>query len=336
MAQLEQKLLEHGINADSPPPHPPTELISGSEMIPEAPQFTGNEGSPHPENVSSTGTPGVRTAAKAAAKSITSMYPSVPGKEPTFCQVFLADIMRNMANPQPYRSRPPSRPPEEDDAPISGILGGLQDAGPVALPSREVAQRLIRVYFRLTNIGMPLLHEGMLEEKLNLLDDLPREVDLNRTHTTTKSRIAAFFVLEVLAIALSVVQDQEPSGRWLADRYHKTALAALNDTGLPSDVEGIQALLLIGQHAYYHPTLWNAWKIVGAALSLAVELGLHRDPPPGSLSFFELDNMRRTFWVAYAMDRNMSAALCLPCRLSDGAITAKVRMPTGFSRFADR
>ncbi|KAM5385686.1 hypothetical protein ACJZ2D_000885 [Fusarium nematophilum] len=170
---------------------------------------------------------------------------------------------------------------------------------------------------------MPLLHESILQEKLDLLYSLPRRIDIAGTHTTTDSRIAAFFVLEVFAIALIVVQEQEPSGRWLADRYYRTALAALNEAGLPSDLEDIQALLLIGQHAYHHPTLWNVWKIVGAALRRAVELELHQDPPAESLSFFELDNMRRTFWVAYAMDRNVSTSLYLPCCLSEGAITAK-------------
>ncbi|UPK93727.1 hypothetical protein LCI18_004662 [Fusarium solani-melongenae] len=323
VAYLEQKLQEQNSSTRNLLPQP-----SDLHFNPETPspglQLQGNESNTHGENVSSTGSleNSTRNAAKAAAEVI-NLSPRVPGGEPAFSRLFLSDLMRNMAKPQLHRSQLSNHPPREEEAPFSDIMGGLQDAGPTTLPSRETAQNLVKMYFRLTNLGMPLLHEAMLQEKLDLLYDLPRKIDLDSTHTTTESRIATFFVLEVFATALLVVQEREPSGRWLADRYSRTALAALNKAGLPSNIQGIQALLLIGQHAYHHPTLWNAWKTVGAALRLAVELGLHQDPPPGTTGFMELDNMRRTFWVAYAMDRNVSTSLCLPCCLSDGAITAK-------------
>lgn len=141
-----------------------------------------------------------------------------------------------------------------------------------------------------------------------------------------EARIAVFFVFEVFAVALLTIQKQDPSRipASLADRYHKTAVRALNEAGLPNDVEGVQALLLVGQYCYHHPTIWAVWKTVGAALRLAVELELHKDPPSNGFDLLTLDTRRRTFWVAYAMDRNISIALSMPSCLSDGAITAKV------------
>ncbi|RSM06614.1 hypothetical protein CDV31_009043 [Fusarium ambrosium] len=261
--------------------------------------------------------------ALAAADSVVNMSPRLPGQEPVFSKIFLTDIMRNLTKPQLLRSQPFGQHSEEDEAPFSNIMGSLEEAEPITLPSREVAHNLVKVYFSFTNLGMPLLHQDMFQEKLDFLYSLPHKINLASTHTTEESRIATFFVLEVFAIALLVVQQRDASGRWLADRYHRTAVGALHEAGLPSDLEGVQALLLIGQHAYHHPTLWDVWKIVGAALRLAVELGLHQDPPPDTLSFLQLDTMRRTFWVAYAMDRNISTSLYLPSCLSDGAITAK-------------
>jgi hypothetical protein len=130
------------------------------------------------------------------------------------------------------------------------------------------------------------------------------------------------------------MQKKDPSRIpiWLADRYHNTATKALSKAGLPNEVEGVQALLLIGQYSYQHPTLWAVWKTSGAALRLAVELGLHEDRSSDTLDLLTLDTMRRTFWVAYAMDRNIAMNLGMPSCLSDGAITAKVRRACAVSR----
>lgn len=209
------------------------------------------------------------------------------------------------------------------------IVGNL-DTGPITLPTREAAVNLVREFFQSANLGMPLLHEPTFARKLALVYDMPRTVNLAATHTTPESRTAVFFVLEVFAIALLTMQKQDPTRipTWLADRYHKAAAAALAEAGLPGGVEGVQALLLVGQFYYFHPTLWTVWNTVGAALRLAVELGLHRDPPPGEegVDALGLDTRRRAFWVAYSMDRNISIAKSIPTCLSDGAIDVKVGM----------
>lgn len=325
MALLERQLADRGTDAEGVPP-------AGAASTPQAlspadVRSLGHGAASYPGNPSMESlTTGASHAARAAAESVIKLSDLASGPEPDYSKVFLASIMSNMADPQLHRrSRMPVAPTEGDHAPLSDIMGGMQDAFPVTLPSQEAVEYLTKVYFRLTDIGLPLLHKSVLQSKLDVLQNLPPTIDLSRTHTTAEARMATFFVFEVLAMALLIVQEQQPSGRWLAEQYHKTALTALSEAGLPSNVEGVQALLLLGQHAYHHPTLRNAWKVIGSAVRLAIELGLHRDQPQGETDFMELDNMRRTFWVAYAMDRNLSAALSLPCSLSDGAITAKVR-----------
>lgn len=173
---------------------------------------------------------------------------------------------------------------------------------------------------------MPLLHEPTFEKKLALLYTKPREVNLSDTHTASDERLAVFFVLEVFAVALLLLQKQDPCRvpTWLADRYHNTATKALSEAGVPHDVEGVQALLLIGQYSLYHPTAWNASTIVGQAFRLGVELRLHQDPSD-ELDFLQRDTMRRVFWVAYSLDRNLSTTMCLPSCLPDGAISTNVR-----------
>lgn len=202
------------------------------------------------------------------------------------------------------------------------------DTSLVSLPKREAAETLVETYFRFSNLSQPLLFQPYFQVKLDFLYGLPSTIDLTRSHTTTDERKSVFFVLEVFAIALLVLQKQDPARipTSLATRYHHTALAALDKIGLAQDVEGVQAILLTSQYCYHHPEMLTVWSTVGAALRLAVELGLHVDPPPGSLHPIELDIRRRTLWTAYAMDRNISIALGLPTCLADGAISVEVSM----------
>ncbi|KAJ3542739.1 hypothetical protein NM208_g3938 [Fusarium decemcellulare] len=225
----------------------------------------------------------------------------------------------------------PQSPTHQDSepdtqGPLSSDAIGSLDTSPVSLPSREAAEDLVKVYFQFTNLGMPLLHEPTFNRKLDLVYSMPRTIQLTKTHTTTESRIALFWVLEVFAIAILSKQRQDPARipTWIADRYHATAIMALHEAGLPATIEGVQALLLIGLYAYHHPTLWDVWKTVGTAVGLAIELGLHQDPRSDHFDFLTLDNMRRTFWVAYGMVRNLSIALAMPSCIADGAIIVKV------------
>ena len=130
----------------------------------------------------------------------------------------------------------------------------------------------------------------------------------------------------VFAVALITLQKQEASTIpiSLAHRYHKTSLRALSQSGLPGGVEAVQALVLTAAViSTTNPTVWAVWQTIGAALRLAVELGLHRDQSSDDQDSLTLDTMRRTFWTAYAIDRNVSIALGMPSCLSEGAITAK-------------
>ncbi|KAM0541587.1 hypothetical protein ACHAPJ_013189 [Fusarium lateritium] len=253
------------------------------------------------------------------ADRILDLARSRHGQEDSFSKVLLTEIMTFKMTPQTATFTITQPDSFLKDTP-SDIVGGL-DAGPISLPTKEVAQNLIKTYFQFANLGMPLLHEPTFQSKVEFLYGIEtRVIDLEKTHITPESRIAVFFVLEVFAIALLSMQEAARIPTWVTDRYHTTAVAALNAAGLPNNVEGVQALVLIGQYSYHHPIAWATWKTIGAALRLAVELGLHQDPvkKPDPLT---LDVRRRTFWVAYMMDRNISVALTMPIFLSDGVVS---------------
>ncbi|EXJ83581.1 hypothetical protein A1O1_07204 [Capronia coronata CBS 617.96] len=243
-----------------------------------------------------------------------------PTEEPALSDVLLTELMRTKITPHGAE-----RPDLEQGLQEKALSPDEFDTSPISMPTREGAQNLFRAYFNFANQSLPLLHEPTLVQKFELLSSTTRTVDL--TEASTDHKLAVFFVFEVFAVALLLLQKYDP---WriptsMAERYHKTALKAINEAGLPSDVRGVQALLLIAQYSYHHPIEWATWKTVGTAMRLAVELGLHQEPPPShKLDDLTLEDRRRTFWVAYSMDINISITLGLPSSLSDGVIMAKV------------
>ncbi|KAH8169004.1 fungal specific transcription factor domain-containing protein [Sarocladium implicatum] len=198
--------------------------------------------------------------------------------------------------------------------------------GPIYLPDPEAARGLFEAYFQFANLCMPLLHETTFDNKVKLLYRLPRTIDLTHTHTSREARLAVFFVFEVMAIGILLKHTRDPltSPLYLAQQYHELAASALDTLGVPPTVEGVQALVLLAQYLYHHPTFEGVWSAVGVSLRYAVELNLHQEPPSVMTSDpLTVDTMRKAFWVAYMLDRNVSRGLCKPMFLPDGAITVK-------------
>ncbi|CAG9982248.1 unnamed protein product [Clonostachys byssicola] len=344
VAYLETLLQRHGINYSSPGSmaetvsfSPPEALAEPSTMWEETPELgwpiseQQNQVNPpqinEAEPVESVMCSGCAVAASArnTRDTLDGLTRSKPHHEPGFSKLLLSDLMklksgRRMAR---YSQDEAQTALEKESSP--DLMSGL-DTSQASLPTRDATQNITNAYFQWARLGMPLLHEPTFRLKLELLYGMPPEVNFASTHTSHESRMAVFFVYEVFAVALMVMQKQDPSKipTFMADRYHRTALSALNEAGLPTDVEGVQALLLVAQYSYHHPTAWAVWKTIGAALRLAVELGLHQDAELSEdIDTLELDTMRRVFWVAYSMDRSVAVTLSLPSCLSDGAINTK-------------
>jgi hypothetical protein len=206
-------------------------------------------------------------------------------------------------------------------------LAAPQDstALPVSLPDRHSAESMIRIYFELANFTLPGLtfHEPSFRQRFALVYDQDRSCD---AITTKKRKMAVVFCYLVFAIALLALQkrNSESVSLSLCGQYHDSALLVLQEVGLARDIDSVQALLLLVNYSYLHPSFLGTWKTVGMATRLVVELGLHEDPPVDSVTALELDIRRRVFWVTYSMDRNVGIYLGRPFGLADGAISAEV------------
>lgn len=265
---------------------------------------------------------GITDAASTAA-TITALEATTVNSGAAFSRA----LLKTLQNPRTIPSSPlrPANLTTRVNEPDACILS----LGPVSLPPAHAARGLFDAYFQFANLCMPLLHERTFDSKVRLLYSLPRTIDLTSNHTSNEARLAIFFVFEVMAIGLLLKHKKEPltSPLHLAQQYHDLAAAALQTVGVPSTVEGVQALVLFAKYLYHHPAFEGVWSAVGAALRFAVDMNLHQEPISiPNEDPLAIDTARRTFWVAYMLDRNVSRTLEMPMFLPDGAITAKVHM----------
>ncbi|EZF30837.1 hypothetical protein H109_00643 [Trichophyton interdigitale MR816] len=189
-------------------------------------------------------------------------------------------------------------------------------------PDREVAQRLVSLYFEYSNAQIPILHRVEFMEVFN------------RVYATEEKQRSArdlYFLNIVCAIGAGVIFDAKGDGeptsqemknddsrqsptpspahkrRRLSkqqhqpEEYHASAVVHLESClgsssstdGFGGGLEELQAVLLLASFALLRPVAPGLWYIAGVAVRLAIDLGLHHEDGTGVDSIDEVEVARR-------------------------------------------
>lgn len=138
------------------------------------------------------------------------------------------------------------------------------------------------------------------------------------------------------------LQNYEP------ESYHASAVLYLENflSQSKGGLEELQAVLLLAGYALLRPVSPGLWYIVGVAVRLAVDLGLHyedseakeskKDGKEGKRQWSR-ELRRRLWWCVYSLDRLVSTCVGRPFGIADEVISTKVCiLPTPMQfRFAD-
>ncbi|KAJ6121018.1 hypothetical protein N7523_005298 [Penicillium sp. IBT 18751x] len=234
-----------------------------------------------------------------------------------------------------------------------------------SFPDRELAERLVDLYFEHANPQMPILHRG---DFMELLD---RTYQLDEKNRSPR----ALYVLNIVfAIGAGIIfedkaqtsDDESRAGRdrssstskrlrmsnhqYQPEEYHASAIVHLESFLGSSSSEGfggleeLQAVLLLASFALLRPVAPGLWYIVGVAMRLAVDLGLHYEDgvgldsgsKPGSQVQSRIDARergrrewvrdlrRRLWWCVYSFDRLVAICVGRPFGISDQAISTEL------------
>jgi len=236
-------------------------------------------------------------------------------------------------------------------------------------PDRPLGEKLVHLYFEHANPQIPILHRG---EFIELFE---------RTYATEPSRRTSrelYMLNIVFAIGAGIIwgsSDPEQHSAQQSDyaskrprlanqqaqpeEYHASAivnLGAFLSSSSPldpersnGDLEDLQAVLLLASFALLRPVAPGLWYIVGVAMRLAVDLGLHYEDGTGLDELGEeqqdaaansgagksvdakekgrrewiRDLRRRLWWCTYNFDRLVSTCVGRPFGITDQVVTTE-------------
>lgn len=255
---------------------------------------------------------------------------------------------------------------------------------PAPFPSKALGIKLVDLYFEHANPQIPILHRP---EFMSMFD---------RVYTSDKPTKRELYMLNIVfAIGAGTIVGKEPEKhrgskggspepsdrdapgakrRKLEDdqrppeEYHASAmehlgdfLAASSSVDRPFELGGaleeLQAVLLLSSFALLRPVAPGLWYIIGVAVRLAVDLGLHQEDLPEAESqahsrrassngspnkqlpfngnHLKLsgrrqsarDFRRRLWWCVYSFDRLVSTVVGRPFGITDVVITTNFPSP---------
>ncbi|KXL51045.1 MAG: hypothetical protein FE78DRAFT_26839 [Acidomyces sp. 'richmondensis'] len=291
-----------------------------------------------------------------------------------FARVMQAAVKHSVSQtPSEKGSSKPSKPVTGSAA--SGGSGGSDSffglntkpaAKPAPFPDKAVGVSLVELFFEYSNPQIPVLHRT---EFMDLVERI--------YNTDPKKRTARelYFLNIVFAIGSGIIMDtpnahhgtsestpdlvdvpperkrQRISGEHSQpEEYHAAAIVHLDGfmgsppaaQGAIGGIEELQAVLLLAGLALLRPVAPGLWYIIGIAVRLAVDLGLHiEDIDPdldsraaynesgevASRSFgrrqWARDLRRRLWWCVYSFDRLVSTCVGRPVGVIDQIITTE-------------
>lgn len=240
-------------------------------------------------------------------------------------------------------------------------------------PDRDLGARLVELYFEHANPQIPILHRG---EFMDMFDRVYQNGERHRTSRESYMLNIVFAIGAGIILGSSDADDsptddgppsphkarQSPPSskkRRLAghqhqpEEYHASAIVHLENflgsspaadrpDGFGGGLEELQAVLLLAGFALLRPVAPGLWYIVGVAVRLGVDLGLHYEDgvgidgsgsedaalktehddasaPPGKIDAKERgrrqwvrDLRRRLWWCVYSVDRLVSTCVGRP------------------------
>jgi hypothetical protein len=169
-----------------------------------------------------------------------------------------------------------------------------QTAVPLPLPSRQEAKQMVDIYFQQANPQTPILFRPGYDKFFDAMYDR-----VERSGPASAKPIEIYFLHMVCGIACAMRSQSEG----LPERHHATAIKHVDSlfTSTNNRQDGLKGLLLLALYSFMRPTAPGVWYLVGAAVRLAVDLGLHQEGCRGNSRFepLMLDERRRLFWCKF-------------------------------------
>lgn len=180
-----------------------------------------------------------------------------------------------------------------------------------SLPPKHVADLAMSVYINRVHVWWPAVTHPALRSIYSSVYE----------NASTCSQFQRFVVFITLAIGMKEAQNTgcraKPKSMFAPEEFYRTALQFF---GLFSGLDRITALILLIVWSMHSPLAsdhLNLWQLVRQAMSLAIEMGLHRNGVTWKFSPIELEARNRCWWCIYGLERHATCSKCLVESIAD-------------------
>ncbi|EPE10365.1 nucleus protein [Ophiostoma piceae UAMH 11346] len=247
---------------------------------------------------------------------------------------------------QPMRPRFGSTSSISDSTIIDGADQTIQQYSSgrnIDLPPREVADVLVSLFFDKVHCDFPIFHRALFQtsyENTWASPSSPSQSPHQNSQPTTvgpEAEPAWLMCLSmVFVLGLEAASAQcSAIRRLVGNTAHREALKARYlakvQEVLPQVIAGsmlvhVQALMLYCRYLHITRSRNACWNLTGAAIRVAVAIGLHRNGVHGKCSPLERELRRRIWWTLYAFERIECSSLGRTSAIDDAE--CNVGVPT--------
>ncbi|KAF8909626.1 fungal-specific transcription factor domain-containing protein [Gymnopilus junonius] len=220
----------------------------------------------------------------------------------------------------------------------SGSAVSRADEVSASLPSLEVQEHLLDLYFTYVQPFFPIIHKRTFWKiyRASNYPESPQSPDLESPSGTSpfsrgRRGIPALLLLSMFALASRYDDNSspipsDPAVMWSAgDEYLDQAKIVLDSTYASSRPSTCQALLLMGYREIGIGAMAQAWTYIGMAIRMAQDLGMHRSADGwervglGGRLFgeSELNERKRIWYGCVIMDKYVSTYIGRPLMIFD-------------------
>ncbi|KAK1228904.1 hypothetical protein PQX77_008062 [Marasmius sp. AFHP31] len=199
-----------------------------------------------------------------------------------------------------------------------GKVHALPGPEEVEYPPRDLADKLVNAYFSQFHFLMPILDKPQFLRQYEHVMSNRDDRELHRTQTAFISLIFAVF-----SCAANIVQDDRLQGGERADEggmgmvYYERSLILQYISHAKTQIAHVQCFLLLSSFLCSINCLPQAWILVGQAVRIGQDLGLHRSPRRLSVTPIEKETRRKIWAGVYTLDRMLAIALGRPLGIED-------------------
>ncbi|KAF5664627.1 positive regulator of purine utilization [Fusarium circinatum] len=231
-------------------------------------------------------------------------------------------IFHNSRNSNTRRSNFPRQPNPSVDPYLESLAPALHlhpDEPSHGFPFPDEARHLFDIFFDRMHTRWPILDRKKYTELFEL------QYQQGALSITQRSIMHLIY-----AIAARFEQLTRKPSQVDPEKHLLAAIEPMDYILEQHNLATVQFLLLLAVHGQRSTYGAGAWSQVRYAVSLCIELGLHRErqgPPPSADIARDLEIRRRAFWSCYCLDRGTSVVLGRAFAISDRDINVSMPNP---------